>query len=212
VAELGGPFEWPDPGSLPEKPERLILHWTAGAHISRPDEWLHYHILIDHEENVAEDADDDTVTVLGGVPLERNMRDVRGLPSASTNPDEGYAAHTRGFNSRSIGLALCGMRGAIDRRPSSQHPGMIDPGPSPITRLQVRRMVMLCVDFCQMFGYQPLEDRIFTHWEAQEIHGVRQKGKWDITWLPGHLFTRRDCGPFLRRQTLNWLEGKTVDV
>jgi hypothetical protein len=209
---IGDPFEWPDPASLPEEPQRLILHWTAGSHVSSPHEWLRYHILVEHDAGVPDDLSDDTTRLVGGVPLHRNMGNASGMPPAHRSPDTGYAAHTSKFNSYSIGLALCGMRGAVDRRPADGTIGVVDPGTHPITNLQIKALVALCVQFCALWGYTPTEDRIFTHWEAEALHRRPQDGKWDITWVPGKFFTRRDVGPWIRRQANNWREGRPIDL
>ena len=163
-------FEWPAspiPGI-----ERVILHWTAGGHLATTHELLSYHILVEHEEGIPDDPSDDKVLVVAGVPLERNAGSVRGKPPAERNPEAGYAAHTRGMNSRSIGLALCGMRGAVDKRPEAGGIGDVDPGPSPITTQQVDVVIGLLVQFCTIWGVLPTEDRVLTHYEAE----VRQAG------------------------------------
>jgi hypothetical protein len=136
------------------------------------------------------------------------------MQPAHKDPDNGYAAHTGKFNSYSVGLALCGMRGAVDRRPKdSGVSGAVDPGTHPITVMQIRTMIALCVQFCAIYSYRPTEDRIFTHWEAEHLHNRPQtQGRWDITWIPGKFFTRRDVGPWIRRQVFNWREGRTIDL
>lgn len=195
-------FEWPDAPIVGI--ERMILHWTAGesdipnggSHFAAPDEYRRYHILVEHDEGETPDPADDLIHVLAGVPIERNAGSVKGMHGAHNDPEKGYAAHTRGFNSGSLGLSLCGMRGAVDYRPG----GDVDPGPSPISSRQVEVMVGLIVQFCQLWGYSPTEDRVFTHWEAGAIHDRPQGGRWDISWIPGHVFTRRDVGPWIRRQ------------
>jgi hypothetical protein len=199
---MAGTFEWP------KRPidgiERLILHWTAGErdipnggiHVATPEEMRRYHILVEHDEGPTPDPADDEINVLAGVPIERNAGSVRGKPGAHRDWTNGYAAHTRGFNSGSLGLSLCGMRGAVDYRPG----GDVDPGPSPITSRQVDVMLGMIVQFLRIWGYAPTDDRVFTHWEAGAIHGRPQGGRWDIGWIPGHHFRREQVGPWIRRQ------------
>jgi hypothetical protein len=166
---------------------------------------------VEHEEGDPLDPGDDVVLVTEGVPLGRNAGDVTGKPPAHRWPAEGYAAHTKGFNSGSVGLALCGMRGAVDRRPDEGQVGDVDPGPSPITSQQLNVAIALCVQFLTIWGFHPTEDRIFTHYEAEALHGVKQSGKWDITYIPGKLFSRRACGPWIRRQIGRFMDGKQVE-
>ncbi len=194
-------FEWPKRPI--EGIERMILHWTAGdrdipnggIHIATPEEMFRYHILVEHDEGPTPDPADDEINVLAGVPIERNTGDLSGRSAAHNDPRKGYAAHTRGFNTGSLGLSLCGMRGAVDYRPG----GDVDPGPSPISSRQVEVMIGLIVQFCRIWGYAPTEDRVFTHWEAGALHGRDQGSRWDIGWIPGHIFERRDVGPWIRR-------------
>ena len=194
-------FEWP--AGPVDGIERFVLHWTAGGHLAHPDERLRYHILVEHDEGPTPDPADDEINVLAGVAIERNAGSVSGMPGAHREAEIGYAAHVRGFNSGSLGLSLCGMRGAVDYRPG----GDVDPGPSPITSRQVEVMIGLIVQFLTICGYAPTEDRVFSHWEAGTLHGRPQGGRWDIGWIPGHVFARRDVGPWIRRQVRDFLEG-----
>jgi hypothetical protein len=186
----------------------MILHWTAGGHKAVYMDTLHYHILVEYYEGNIADPADDEINILSGTPIYRNAGDVSGRPAAHRT-EGGYAAHTRGFNSGSVGLALCGMRGAADHRPEVGDVGNVDPGPSPITRQQIEVMVGLIVQFCTIWGFRPTEDRVFTHYEAEALHKVTQAGKWDITYIPGKLFSRRDVGPWIRRKAGDWMDGRT---
>ena len=199
---MAGTFEWP--AERIDGIERMVLHWTAddrdienpeaGRRYVRPSELLRYHILVEHDEGPTASPVDDEINVLAGVPIERNAGKVSG--PAAHQAVSGYAAHVRGFNSGSLGLSLCGMRGAVDYRPG----GDVDPGPSPITTRQVEVLITLAVQFLVIWGYEPTEDRIFTHWEAGALHGRPQGSRWDIGWIPGHVFTQRDVGPWIRRR------------
>lgn len=131
-----------------------------------------------------------------GVPVSRNMQSVSGLPAYHNDPERGYAAHTLGFNSFSIGLCVCGMRGAVDGRPA----GEVDPGPSPITDVQMRGLVALTAHACRLYNLEPVVEQVFLHPEAESVHGVEQRGKWDLQWLPDFTGTRSSYGPEIRRR------------
>ncbi len=199
---MPGTFEWPAariPGI-----ERMVLHWTAGesdipdggGHAARPKELRRYHILIEHDEGPTPDPLDDEIRVLAGVPIERNAGKVS-APAAHNDPD-GYAAHVRGFNSGSVGLALCGMRGAVDYRRGDRTD--VDPGPSPISIRQVEVMIATAVQFLVIWGFNPTPDRLFTHWEAGFLHNRPQGGRWDIGWIPGYSFRREQVGEWIRER------------
>lgn len=196
---------WPDPEDLPTPPERLIYHWTAGGYRATDHETLRYHVLVEHHEGDPEDPTDDRVRAVQGVPVPRNCGQVS-APAAHDAPDgEGYAAHVRLFNSGSIGVAACAMRGAIDHRPD----GAVDPGPSPLTRQQVTAMIKLGVTFCATYGYRPIPDRVMTHYEVEALHGVDQRDKWNVTWVPALDLGRDEVGPWLRGEIADALDGKT---
>lgn len=196
-------------------PRRIIFHWTAGRHRASPEERLRYHFLIEHlyGEDMDDDGDD-FAHLVAGVPVERNCRDLRGVPPAHKDPG-GYAAHTLGFNGFSVGLSLCGMAGAVDRRPSLP----VEAGVTPITTLQVRCLIATSVSLGAMYGLEPVPEQMFTHYEAEAIHGVDQvpKGpgtwKWNVTWLPHRPdMPKDDVGPWLREQIARWRDGRSVDL
>lgn len=204
---MANEIRFPPPQELPESPRGVILHWTGGSHRASSRDKAHYHFLIEHLEGNPETPEDDQLNYLSGVPLERNMRELSSSdPSYASDPETGYAAHTAGFNSHSIGLALCGMRGARDHRPGRP----VDPGPSPITRLQVRGMFTLLRQICAVYRLQPVEGQVFTHFEAEALHGVEQARKWDVGWIPGRRFAQRDVGPWIRRYLRRALDGDPI--
>lgn len=215
-------FSWPRPEEeLPAPPERVILHWTAGTHVATLHETQFYHLLLEHHRGDPEDPTDDRIVVRAGVPIARNMRSgLSDLPPYYRDSDRGYAAHTRGLNGFSVGLALCGMRGAEDLRPEAPEGGergRVAPGTHPITVLQVRAMLGLCVQAARVYDLPPDEEHFFTHWEAEALHGVDQYPpgpevwKWNVTWLPGFGLSREEAGPFLREQLVRWMEGSDID-
>lgn len=188
--------------------ERMILHWSAGSHTASDHDRCRYHYLIEHHEGDPRNPDDDVTTILSGVPVEANLKRAAGRPIYCDDPEDGYAAHTRGFNTGSVGISLCGMRGARDLRPG----GQVDPGPSPITRLQVRALIGLLVSKLAEYDLGLSEDTVFTHAEADWIHGRPQVGKWDISWCPGITLSRRDYGDWIREQVARHQRGEQVEV
>ena len=91
--------------------------------------------------------------------------------------DGKYAAHTLKANTGRIGVAVCGMMGAVERPFSA--------GPSPITWSQITVLVGLLADLCRRYDI-PVERRtVLSHAEVQPTLGIAQRGKWDIAWLPG---------------------------
>ena len=141
--------------------KRIVMHWTAGAHSANSTDRRAYHFIIEGDGNV----------VKGNNPPEANAR--------ISNPRDGstYAAHTRGLNTGSIGVALAAMRGAKERP--------FDAGPSPITEAQLDAMAGLCADLCNRYGIPVTRETVLTHAEVQPTLGIAQRGKWDIMWVPG---------------------------
>ena len=71
--------------------KRIILHWSAGNYTPSQADFEHYHFL------VLKNGD-----ILKG----------KYSPEDNLNCNDGcYAAHTGGFNTGSVGLALCAMYG-----------------------------------------------------------------------------------------------------
>lgn len=179
--------------------ERLILHWTAGPRRATDHDLCSYHYLIE---------DQGQVRLKAGVPVERNDRDVRGFPSYCSDSSIGYAAHTRAFNSGSIGLSVCGMASAVDKRPE----GKVEPGPAPMTQNQIKSLIGTSFSLLKMYDLPVRQDTIFTHYEAEALHNVPQRGKWDITWIPGKSLGRDEAGPWIREQVKRFKLGKDLDI
>lgn len=194
---------------------RIVLHWTAGGHTATRKERLHYHYLIEHMAGDTDEPEDDWARVVGGVPPERNLRSLAGTPAAHNDPERGYAAHTAGFNSWSLGVSLCGMRGAVDRRPGLG----VEPGPSPITVQELRCLFGTVTSLLAKHALEPVPEQLFTHYEAETLHGVDQapRGpgtwKWDVTWIPHRPELAKDeVGDWLREQVRRWRDSKPVDL
>jgi hypothetical protein len=140
---------------------RIIWHWTGGAHKANDSDKRHYHFIIEGDGTV----------VNGNHPPEANAV-IRSPRDGST-----YAAHTRGANTGSIGVAVAAMRGATERPFSA--------GPSPITGKQVEALVRLTADLCRRYNIPVTDQTVLSHAEVQPRLGIAQGGKWDIAWLPG---------------------------
>lgn len=136
---------------------RIIMHWTAGSHVVSALDREHYHFIIDGAGQV--------------VPGRR-------APEANISASDGdYAAHTRGANTGAIGVAVAGMLNAMERP--------FSPGSHPLREAQIDALVGLCASLCARYGIAVSPQTVLTHAEVQPTLGIAQRGKWDITWLPG---------------------------
>lgn len=137
--------------------KRIVLHWTAGGNKVSGLDKEHYHFIVDG----------DAVVHPG------NKK-----PEANRNTSDGdYVAHTRGLNTASIGISMAGMAGA------REHP--FDPGKSPINVKQLAAFVDLAADLAETYNIPVTRETILMHSEVQPTLGVKQRGKWDLNWLPG---------------------------
>jgi hypothetical protein len=138
-------------GWLPhcDQVRRVILHWTAGGPYPSAYERLHYHLLIDQN----------------------------GTAHKGLFPTGRWPPHTRLLNTGSVGIALCGMRGATD--------SPFAPGPSPITERQITALSRVAAAVLTRYGILPNERTCLTHCEVTHAYGIVQRGKWDISWMPG---------------------------
>lgn len=136
---------------------KIVLHWTAGGHTPSNLDKEHYHFIV---------AGDGTV-VPGKWPVEANRKPVKGK----------YAAHTLNCNTGSIGVAVAAMAGAQERP--------FDAGRAPITPAQLKALAALCRDLATKYRIPVTRETILSHAEVQPTLGIRQRGKWDIAWLPG---------------------------
>jgi hypothetical protein len=137
--------------------QRIIWHWTAGGYRPTALDLSHYHLVIDG----------DGVEHLGSYRPEAN-RDVH---------DGHYAAHTRSLNTGSIGISCAAMAGAQESPFSA--------GRAPLLDVQVRGMIRASARMCRTYGIEVSRETTLSHAEVQPTLGVRQRGKWDIAWLPG---------------------------
>lgn len=147
--------------NLPHAPvQRIILHWNAGSYTASYLDQEHYHFLIEHDERFPE-------IVRGHHSIMANIPPLR----------EGkYAAHTYRANSYAVGVAICGMKGAKDRP--------LRAGKYPITKEQWELTVQLIAEMVVHFGLKVDGKTILTHAEVTANLGIKQRGKWDIAFLP----------------------------
>ena len=158
------------------KMERIICHWTAGAHKATEFDRQHYHILIEADGKL-----------------------VRGIPSIKLNEHplaKGYAAHTLSCNSGSIGVSLCCMAGA------NEAPFVA--GNAPMTKEQWDTLTTVVAELCHRYGIPITGRTVLSHAEVQPTLGIQQRGKWDYTRLtfdPSKVGAI-PCGNKLRREAL----------
>ena len=161
---------------------RLIVHWTGGAGSPETESLAHYHYCIDRV----------------GLPR-RGDHPVTDNLSIATDD---YAAHTRGLNAGSIGLALCGMAGAV--------PDPFAPGRFPLTLVQWQAALIAAADLCVAYQIIPAPKTLLMHCEVEAALGVPQAGKWDIsvrTWHGPPEYARMTPGEELRQRVKQLLGG-----
>lgn len=137
--------------------KRIIWHWSAGAHKASDLDRKHYHFIIEGDGRVVE-----------GTHKPEDNEDTR---------DGNYAAHTLNANTGAIGVAVAAMAGALERP--------FNAGKSPITTAQAESLVALTSALCRAYNIPVTRATVLSHAEVQPTLGIKQRGKWDIAWLPG---------------------------
>ncbi|TVQ30474.1 MAG: peptidoglycan-binding protein [Geminicoccaceae bacterium] len=135
---------------------RIVCHWTGGNYRASAEDLEHYHFVVQGDGEV----------VRGRHAVDANDSTADGI----------YAAHTRGLNTGSIGIAVACMFQASERP--------FSPGPCPMTEAQWRRMVALAAQLCARYGLAVEPRTVLGHGEVEAILGVRQRNKWDPLLLP----------------------------
>lgn len=135
---------------------RVHLHWTAGAYGAIAVEKKAYNVLILHDGHA----------IMGDHAPEANV----------STRDGAYAAHTRAANSGAIGVGLDAMGGAKERP--------FDPGKWPLTWPQIERAALEVANICKTYDIPVSKWSTLTHAEVEPTLGIKQRWKWDITWLP----------------------------
>jgi len=155
---------------------RVVIHWTAGAHRASGLDRSHYHILIEGDGKL-----------------------VRGIPSIDLNDARGakpgYAAHTLNCNTGSIGVSLCCMAGAEE--------SPFKAGSAPMTREQWDMLPKVLAELCRRYGIPVTPRTVLSHAEVQGTLGIKQRGKWDISRLAfdPSVVGAQSCGDDFRSRT-----------
>jgi len=136
---------------------RVHMHWSAGAEGVNKIEKTAYNSIVAHDG-----------TRVNGVFA----------PEAQATYKVGKAAsHTFNFNTGAIGHCIDAMAGAQEipfRR-----------GSAPITPRQLDEFCRWAAEYSVKYWIPVNRYGMPTHAEIQPVFGVRQKFKWDITWIPG---------------------------
>lgn len=165
------PLAWMGAGRL----VRVVLHWTAGSNYPSAEDKQAYHLLIDRVGHI--------------------HRGDHAITDNVNCADDDYAAHTRGLNTGSIGVAICGMAGANERP--------FAPGPYPIKPAQWTAALIACADLCRRYRVKPEPKTLLMHCEVEKTLGIRQAGKWDVgvrgeMWTPPAKYAAMTPGEELR--------------
>lgn len=167
--------------------ERIIVHWTAGAHKASEFDRGHYHILIEDDGRL-----------------------VRGIPTIAQNAapmKKGVGAHhTLNCNTGSIGVSLCCMGNAIE--------SPFDAGNFPMTRAQWDALAPVLADLCKFYKISVTNKTVLSHAEVQVNLGIKQRQKWDISRLAFEPSIKgaKACGDIFRKQTRAAMAGRKVAV
>lgn len=166
---------------LPSRPLGVVLHWTGGGPKANSVDLGAYHFVVEQDGRVR----------AGTWPVAANMCQVGG---------DTYAKHTGGFNSFRVGISGAGM---LD------YASPENPGPWPLTEVQVDRMIELAAYFIGLTGADPRDPvRLCTHrevWTLHAIRGTRNHLKRDIEHLP----FRPELGP---EQVGDWLRNRAYEA
>ncbi len=147
---------------VPARVERVILHWTAGTYRASELDRQHYHFIL--EDAVALGDGGDIRVVRGRYTPADNERTPAGM----------YAAHCRGANSRSVGIAVACMLGALQGEGHGDHP---------LTERLWERLAQTTAEVCRRYRVPVGPRTVLQHGEVERQLGLRQAGKWDITEL-----------------------------
>jgi hypothetical protein len=136
---------------------RIIGHWTAGSYTVSEEDREHYHFIVGGDLQI----------VRGDNSIKSNV---------ATNDADGYAAHTLGCNSGSIGIAVACMANAKE--------SPFTPGTYPMTESQWLMVAAVAADCCRKYSIAVTPTTVLTHGEVQKNLNKPQRGKWDINVLP----------------------------
>jgi len=105
------------------EPVRIVVHWTGGTDQTNSHDRQHYHFIIEGDGEI--------------------MKGVHSIASNNNTAYRVYAAHVRGLNTGSIGIALAGMGG------SKESP--FHKGPYPLKAKQFEVLAQLCAHLINMY-------------------------------------------------------------
>lgn len=155
---------WPLAGWVPALPlgriERLYTHWSAHDYESV---FPAYHFCV-------ATMTDGSIVVVNTHDVRENMRDI------SKNPDDPYAAHTRGRNSFALGISIMGMENAT---PS-------DFGPCGLSEPLVDGLCSVAAKLAALYGVTIDDEHVMSHAEAalrDGYFGTGEQQRWDIARL-----------------------------
>lgn len=159
--------------------KRIILHWTAGTHKVTDIDRKHYHYIVDGLGTIHP----------GDHPISAN----------DSTADGDYAAHTKGCNRESIGLAIACMADAKQ--------GKEEQCKWPPTKPQVNELCKLAARLSKVYAIPNSPTTILCHSEVQKNLKIAQRGKWDIEWLPWDILPHKRAGDWLRALIEEYRKG-----
>ncbi len=164
--------------------KRIIIHWTAGGYYPTAGEKKYYHFLVDKDGKIHK----------GLFEPQDNIRCTAG----------GYAAHTGGGNTGSIGIAMCAMRGF-------KNSGEI--GNYPITPVQFESAMKLCAELAQQYNIPVVPANVMSHYEfGIKNPNTTSSGKIDVTYIPPYPWVgKNEAGSFMRSK-IKWYISKAKEV
>lgn len=153
--------------------KRVICHWSEGHYAANSTDREHYHILIQGDGSI-----------IGGDHSISDNVDVT---------DDDYAAHTRGCNTGSIGVAICAMVGCNEQP--------FQPGREPMKESQWDTMVQVAAELCKFYSIPVSPTTVLGHGEVQQNLDIPQRGKWDpMVWPWNTSANHATVGAALRTQ------------
>lgn len=136
--------------------KRIIIHWTGGKYAPSSTDKEHYHFLVDNYGQVLK----------GKYAPEDNLDCTDGK----------YAAHSGGFNTGSIGIAMCSMYGY--KNPACT-------GCYPYLRVQSEACFAYCATLLKKYNLTPSKESVMTHYEVGKmLPNSTSAGKIDISFIP----------------------------
>ena len=160
--------------------DTMCIHWSAGQYVPNEDAINDYHYLIGYDVKK-----DEGIIYPGRFKPEDNLICYDGV----------YAHHCGGGNTKSIGLAFCGMLG---------YKGPARIGNYPLMRKQLEKGFSYAADRCLFYKIPIVKEKVYTHFEFGLLHPeTSSRGKIDINFIPGHPDIKpHECGDYIREKIL----------